>query len=418
MHNDFTMFSRKIRNTKTVIYYYAYDVEGVRRGPWSTGEETKTAARNVLNRMSKEGRLIPGKCGTPLFADFAQGFWEWDTCEYLKDRRKRTKLTQSYADKNKMVLLGQLIPYFGKKRLDWITADDIEGWLDYMQAKGYRNTTINGYYGTLQTMIKWAVKKRKITTDPTLNIERLVNDQAEMKIVSREEFHALFGNDWREIWGNDRIKCAANKLAALTGMRISEVLGLRGEYVFQDHVFVCAQFDEYGYRDTKMKQKHNIPITAELAADLKELTAVNGEGYVFSLDGGISPVTRKHIYNGLRGALRKIGMSDAEIKDRGLTLHAWRHFCNTELQKAGLNLRQVQAVTGHRSVRMTEHYTHFDPEEFGQVPQAQAALLRGTGEAETEQQGNESGTRRERPSAWGRVIPIREIKRLYLPYIE
>jgi integrase len=99
-------------------------------------------------------------------------------------------------------------------------------------------------------------------------------------------------------------------------------------------------------------------------------------GYIFSLDGGATPVTRRHIYNGLRKALNNIGVSDDDIAERGLNIHAWRHFCNTELQKAGLTVQKVQAVTGHKSERMTEHYTHFDPLDFWEVPKIQAALLR------------------------------------------
>jgi len=42
-----------------------------------------------------------------------------------------------------------------------------------------------------------------------------------------------------------------------------------------------------------------------------------------------------------------------------------------------LTTQIVQAVTGHKTERMTEHYTHFDPMEFGDVPEIQAALLAG-----------------------------------------
>jgi integrase len=75
-------------------------------------------------------------------------------------------------------------------------------------------------------------------------------------------------------------------------------------------------------------------------------------------------------------ALRNIGMSDTVITARGLNVHAWRHFCNTELQKAGLSIQKVQAVTSHKSERSTELYTHFDPSEFGEVPKVQADLLK------------------------------------------
>ena len=110
--------------------------------------------------------------------------------------------------------------------------------------------------------------------------------------------------------------------------------------------------------------------------DLRRLKKHNGEGFLFSLDGGASPVSRKHIDNGLKKALHNIGMTANEIVERGLTLHAWRHFCNTELQKGGLTIPMIQSVTGYKSTRSTEMYTHFEPLEFGKVAQIQAAFLR------------------------------------------
>jgi integrase len=225
-------------------------------------------------------------------------------------------------------------------------------------------------------MMKWAVKKRIIDRDPFLDVEKLLKNKKDKKIISHDEFRALFVDDWKTAWNRDLLRCTANKIAALTGMRCCEVLGLRGEFVYDDHIFLCGQYDEYGYRETKTKIKHHIPLTAELVRDLRKLMKVNKEGYLFSLDGGITPVTRKHIYNGLNKAFKNIGLTEDEILERGLNVHAWRHFCNTEKQKAGLTIQKVQAVTGHKSERMTEHYTHFDPQDFGEVPKIQADLLK------------------------------------------
>jgi integrase len=158
-------------------------------------------------------------------------------------------------------------------------------------------------------------------------------------------------------------------------MRSGEVLGLRGEYVFDDHIYLCRQYDEYGYRDTKTKNKHNIPLPADMIAELKELMVMNGRGFLFSLNGGGEPICRKTMYGAFHRALLKIGLSRENISGRGLCLHAWRHFCNTELLKAGVSVVKVQSMTGHKSDRMTEWYTHFDPNEFNEIREAQERLL-------------------------------------------
>jgi integrase len=242
-------------------------------------------------------------------------------------------------------------------------------------------------------MIKYAAKKKLISFNPLAELERLVNDRRDLEIITPEEFKALFVNDWKTVWDGDFVVYTANKLAALTGMRCSEVLGLTGEYRFEGNIFLNAQYDDYGYRETKTKIKHHIPLAAEMIADLRQLTDVNGTGFLFSLNGGATPVNRKTMYNGFTKALKNIGFTKERIRERGLNLHAWRHFCNTELQKAGLSIQQVQAVTGHRSTRMTEWYTHFDPSQFGKVPEAQENLLRP---------GPETGPERANARASGR----------------
>jgi len=376
MHNDFTLFTRKVPSGKTVVYYYAYDEDGRRLGPWTTGHENKTAARNYCNKLNREGKLLHGATGIPTLAEFAADFWDWEKSLYLRERKKRRSLTQAYADKNKSITTYTLIPYFGKMKLDKITGDVIDKWMDGLIAKKYSNWTINSYYNVLQTMMRWAVKKQIISRDPFLDVEKLLRKQKEKKIITHDEFRALFVDGWEKVWDNDFLRCTANKLAALTGMRCCEVLGLRGEFVFDSHIYLAGQYDAYGYRETKTKIKHHIPLTCEMIKDLRKLMVSNGDGYIFSLDGGVTPVNRYYIYYGFNKALNNIGISNEQIRERGLNIHAWRHFCNTELQKAGLTVQKVQAVTGHKSERMTEHYTHFDPKDFGEVPEIQANLLK------------------------------------------
>ena len=53
-----------------------------------------------------------------------------------------------------------------------------------------------------------------------------------------------------------------------------------------------------------------------------------------------------------------------------------------------MTTKQVQAITGHTTVRSTDNYTHFDPLEFGDAVKVQAKLLKKGGK---KQEGAESG---------------------------
>ena len=87
-----------------------------------------------------------------------------------------------------------------------------------------------------------------------------------------------------------------------------------------------AARDEYGYRDTKTKDKHNVPLPVKVKNELKELKRMNGDGFVFSAYGVATPIVRRTMYNHFYKALRNIEMSEDEISERHLHLHTWRHF--------------------------------------------------------------------------------------------
>ena len=98
-------------------------------------------------------------------------------------------------------------------------------------------------------------------------------------------------------------------------------------------------------------------------------------GYVFSDDGGKTPVSNNWLNRGLNRALMIIGINHEEKLKRNLSFHSWRHFFNTALLTSNVCLSKVQKVTGHKSLKMTEHYTHFDTKQFTEVVVVQNNLL-------------------------------------------
>jgi len=77
-----------------VYFYYAYDKDERRRGPWSAKSTSKTAARNYCHGLIKKGILIPDRKKVLAFAEYAKGFWEKDS-EYVQYRDSRTDITDS-----------------------------------------------------------------------------------------------------------------------------------------------------------------------------------------------------------------------------------------------------------------------------------------------------------------------------------
>jgi integrase len=303
--------------------------------------------------------------------------------------------------------------------LDKITEKAVNDWLlgfknrkvtvnGKQEIKQYKNTYAHGIFGTLDVMLAEAVRRDLIPSNPCDKVQRLKNDRKKLVILTVEEVQKLFPKNYKSVWGNNELAYTANRLASITDMRIGEIQGLKGEFVFDTYIKVCGQFTGFGYKDyTKTKEDRNIPLMPEMTALLRKLTIKNGKGFVFSTDGGAAPVSQAVIRRAFNNALNKIGINSAEIKRRGITLHGWRHFLNTELQRQGLTIQQVQSVTGHKSDRMSEWYTHLDARSIADVVKAQASIA-GTKEPETKSRIKKGKPKAEKEGVKIIKMPVRK----------
>jgi integrase len=373
----FTVFARKLESGRRVYYYQTYDDKGFRTPLYSTGQMTKTAAVAFCMERYRAGKLIPTKevkVKVPAFAKFAEGWWDFDTCNYLLRRTSRRPMSKSTAAQGASTTKNHLLPRFGEMKLDEIKSYDVDLWLSGFQKRGFSNATGNNALKFLKIMLEEAKLQGFIKSNPCVEIKFLPEEGKDVEILTPEEVRALFPADWSSVWA-DETHCILNKLAACTGMRIGELLGLRGEYVFNGYITVAAQHGRYGYGDTKTHKTRNITIPKVVENDLLRLKDRNGAGYLFSKDGGGNPVSRTTVYKTFFAALDKIGIGDVERRKRKLSVHGWRHFLNTTLLMANVPDSKVMSITGHASKKMKEKYTHFDTTKFTEVIGVQEKLL-------------------------------------------
>lgn len=74
---------------------------------------------------------------------------------------------------------------------------------------------------------------------------------------------------------------------------------------------------------------------------------------------------RKQISKTFDRTIKALGFNDG-IQDRRqkLTFHSCRHTCASWLVQAGIPLLTVQKIMGHRTIALTERYSHLCPEQF------------------------------------------------------
>jgi integrase len=124
-----------------------------------------------------------------------------------------------------------------------------------MIKKGLKPASINLAYRTLGGMLGEAVKQKVLTTNPAREVKKLKVEETERTILSLEEIRKLFPADYTTVW-DSWLGYKANKLAACTGMRIGELRGLRGEYVYDDYIYVAGQYTRQGYVGRRKRNRN------------------------------------------------------------------------------------------------------------------------------------------------------------------
>lgn len=152
------------------------------------------------------------------------------------------------------------------------------------------------------------------------------------------------------------------KTLLYTAGRISEVLFLKvsdvwdGENVYPSLVF----------RKTKNKHTRRIPINSNFASDLEQYI----KGNSLNLTDPLIPSTRatngsKHINPTAGSLLVKNLMVSAGIMD--CSAHSTRKFALCHMMRNNVNLRTLQAISGHRSISSLEHYLYSSSDEVSQA---------------------------------------------------
>ncbi|MBA4065799.1 MAG: site-specific tyrosine recombinase XerD [Isosphaera sp.] len=134
-----------------------------------------------------------------------------------------------------------------------------------------------------------------------------------------------------------------------TGCRASEVVGLRAADVYLDAGFCRAT----GKGSKQRVVPLGGPAVDALRAYLVGQPAPDASGHLFVSKSG-RPLTRIDLWAVVKKYCRRAGLPAAASP------HTLRHSFATHLLSGGADLRAVQELLGHASIRTTQRYTHVD----------------------------------------------------------
>ncbi len=374
---EFYIYPRTKRKN-TIWYIYAYDKFGILHSQ-SLGVSTRDEAMEIALERKKTGKYILEKFVTDFtkkkyssnspeiltFGKYSKNWWLFEKCDYIKLETIRGKnLSKRYCETNRRALNRHILPYFSKIPLSKISTMMIDTWiLKLKDEKGLSNKTINNVGSILSIMLKEAVRKGLLLSNPYSNVKPFVNKINVHGIIENNECKKLFTN--LKLWNGHYDIMLANLLALCTGMRQGEILALKGKdlYFYVDNNFsnckilVQHSYDrKFGIKSTK-NGKNRIVIVPEILLISLRKIAKGKNKFVFSSNGE-KPYKSTTLTRWLYRALEQIGINDSLRKERNITFHSWRHTFNSNIITQGIPSNIVRKYTGHGSEEMTNHYFH------------------------------------------------------------
>jgi integrase len=153
--------------------------------------------------------------------------------------------------------------------------------------------------------------------------------------------------------------------AAMTGLRQSELLGLRwrdidwvAQRVRVRNTFVRGEHSSEG--KSELSTSRSVPMADRVARAVEtwsRRTAYAGDDdLVFAHPQTGRPLDRSKVTRRFRAACRDAGV-------RPVRFHDLRHTFGTRLAASGESMRTIQEFLGHADAKTTQIYTHYAPSE-------------------------------------------------------
>jgi len=319
---------------------YVYGVAQGKDVRQSLGTTDLTKAQAELRRFAQKPRELTTR--VPSLAEAIE--------RYLTDCQNRN-LAEGTRVSYKQTLLA--FADFSPPHLAHITPDDVAALRD----RGTREPrTRLREIVVLRTFLKFCVKRGWLEKNPADAVGNpQIPDSHEFATVpyAREEVDLLQA-------AADGWEATLQRTLLYTGLRIIDIARLRR-----------TALEPSGHLRLYKIAKKGIPVKvklpASLAQALRRLPAWEGNPDYFFWDGkGTAHDHTKF----LRAVILRIGQRAGVHA----TPHRYRDTFAVELVSKGTDLRTVQKLMGHRSIRITEKYAHFSPAEQHLLDAATAGI--------------------------------------------
>lgn len=265
-----------------------------------------------------------------------------------------------------------IIPNLGKILLQKLRVEKVQAFINALSRKNLAPSTIKRITAVLKMALKQAVINQLIIRNPAENVTLPKIKQKEIAFLSQDEQRRLLAAL------PDTDNARAIRFLLGTGLRASEVIGLRWKDVGDSSFYIRQAITSYNTFEKKKKyalsidapksaaSNREIPLMPSMRDLLEEQRMKQAEEKMRALALGIGWESGGLVFSTYDGSPKDIrnlrrtltqALDRAALPHRGL--HALRHTFATNALQAGMDVRTLSEIIGHSKIAFTlQTYVH------------------------------------------------------------
>jgi integrase/recombinase XerD len=228
----------------------------------------------------------------------------------------------------------------------------VSGFMQNLRGHGVQSRSIARKLSCVRGFYRWLLKDKRVTVDPTVNIESPASWKVLPKSLAESEVAEMLERTGAAARSDAADGLALRDHAMLEllyagGLRVGEIVSLRQE----DLRLEAASVQVRGKGD-----KERIVPIGRSAIEAIEAYVQRGRPELLRAGQGV----QRALFLSVRGhaLTTQVVWSMVRGVNRQASPHKLRHSCATHMVEHGADLRTVQTLLGHADIATTQVYTH------------------------------------------------------------
>lgn len=283
----------------------------------------------------------------------------WDT--YLREYRNRGGKDDGRLE----IAWNHLKPSFEKKRVEEVSTDAVNRYIEARRCDGVQNATINRETALLRAMFHHGTKVTPPMVDRVPAFPARLNENPPRKGFVTNKEYAVLAKNANVLWLRCLIACAYS-----FGFRKGELLNLR-----VNQVDLFDRWIELREGETKNGEARKVPMTNEVFELIRACVAgKKPDDHVFTREAGARVCDPREewysccVSSGLGQwipAKRKNGKEF--LAYRGLNLHDFRRSAIRNMTRRGVSETVAMRISGHKTQSVFRRYNIIDERDLQQA---------------------------------------------------